>query len=379
MRTAVQLLCAVALLLTPYSGLAKDKKNKEAPKVVETFTADLDPEDGKKKPKKDQITQVLPLPKEPPAAVIADVSRLVFFSSDLSGKGLLSQQTREAIRTLLHKSRGATVLKIRAFVAGTGDLRRVQTIISEVFEEKRLTIPVVTTVQVGALPLEGAQVVLEAVGADRKVQAEHGVLFLSGHPAKREAEPDALIESLRKNGVEESGVQQVTCFLNRVDTDGAVKARLTSTFANASINVVQTQRLPSEMFEECEAVAYAAAAPDTPIQFKDGLPGSFSKVAIVGPQKVALSGLQLAFRNDDEDVRRAFTRLSKALEGVGAKLGDTVFTNFYPVTRSVADRARKLRFEFYNSANPPASTLLLFEGLPSNDAILGMEAIAVLK
>jgi enamine deaminase RidA (YjgF/YER057c/UK114 family) len=271
------------------------------------------------------------------------------------------------------------VLKIRAFVAGTGDLRRVQAIISEVFEERRLAIPVVTTVQVGALPLEGAQVVLEAIASDRKVQSEHGVLFLSGHPAKWEGESDALLESLRKNGVEASGVQQVTCFLNRVDTNGAVKARLTSTFENASINVVQTQRLPTEMFEECEAIASATSSPEKPIQFKDGLPGSFSKVAIVGPHKVALSGLQLAFRNNDEDVRRAFTRLSRALDGVGAKLSDTVFTNFYPVTRSVADRARKLRFEFYNSANPPASTLLLFEGLPSNDAILGVEAIAVVN
>lgn len=376
MRTSA-LLCTLLLFFCTVQ--AKDKKKKDLPRAVGVFTPDLDPQEGKKKPKKEEVTQVLSVPKEPPAAVVADVERVVYFSSDLSAKGLLSQQTRDGIRSLLQKSKGAAIIKIRAFVAGSGDLRRVQAIVSEVFEERKISVPVITTVQVGALPLEGAQVLLEAVGVDRKVQNEHGLMMLSGHPARKGAEADELMASLRKQKVEATAVQCVTCFLNHADHSGEVKRRLASTFPNASINVVQTQRLPAELFEECEAAAALPEVPRHSFEFVDGIPGSFSKVVLLAPGKLAFSGLQLAFRNENDDVRLAFVRLNKSLETVGAKLGDSVFTNFYPVTRSVGDKARKLRFEFYGSASPPASTLLLFEGLPSLDAILGVESVAVVR
>lgn len=378
MRTSA-LICLLLLILCPAQGMPKKDKKRDLPRTVGVFTPDLDPQEGKKKPKKEELTQVLAVPKEPPPAVVADVEKLVYFSSDLSAKGLLSQQTRDGIKSLFQKSKGASIAKIRAFVAGSGDLRRVQAIVSEVFEERKSSVPVVTTVQVGALPLEGAQVLLEAVGVDRKVQNEHGLMMLSGHPARRGAEGEELLVSLRKQKVEPPAVQSVTCFLNRTDFSGEVKHRLLSTFPNASINVVQTQRLPAELFEECEAVAALPERPRSSFEFVDGIPGSFSKVVLLAPGKLAFSGLQLAFRNENEDVRLAFVRLNKSLETVGAKLGDSVFTNFYPVTRSVGDKARKLRFEFYGSANPPASTLLLFEGLPSLDAILGVESVAVVR
>ncbi len=37
---------------------------------------------------------------------------------------------------------------------------------------------------------------------------------------------------------------------------------------------------------------------------------------------------------------------------------------------------RRVRFEFYSQANPPAATLLLFEGLPSLDASFAVDVIA---
>ncbi|MDP9169378.1 MAG: hypothetical protein M3N54_02060, partial [Acidobacteriota bacterium] len=40
-------------------------------------------------------TQTLALPKDPPAVAVGETRRLVFQVSPLSGKGLLSQQTRE--------------------------------------------------------------------------------------------------------------------------------------------------------------------------------------------------------------------------------------------------------------------------------------------
>jgi len=69
------------------------------------------------------------------------------------------------------------LVKLRAFVAGTGDMRRVQAIVSEDFSERKIPLPVVTTIQVGALPLTGAQVVLEAVSQARTVVNPNGLTF----------------------------------------------------------------------------------------------------------------------------------------------------------------------------------------------------------
>src|SRR5580704_16435212 len=89
-----------------------------------------------KKKKPEEITQTLELPKDPPANVTAETSRLVFHVSPLSGKGLLSAQVRDALKALLKSSGGATIVKLRAFVAGSGDLRRVSFINSEITTEK---------------------------------------------------------------------------------------------------------------------------------------------------------------------------------------------------------------------------------------------------
>src|SRR5580704_18448330 len=116
-----------------------------------------------KKKRPDDVTQTLALPKDPPLVAIGETSRLIFHVSPLSGKGLLSQQTREALKAILKANGGAPVVHIRAFVAGSGDLRRVPQIVSEMFAEKKLPLPSVSVVQAGGLPLENAQVVIETV------------------------------------------------------------------------------------------------------------------------------------------------------------------------------------------------------------------------
>src|ERR1700691_5965755 len=93
---------------------------------------------GKKKTDEEPVTQTLPVLKDPPSAVVAETARLVFHVSPLSNKGLLSQQVRDALKALLRDSHGATVVKLRAFVAGSGDMRRVSTIVSETFTEHKL-------------------------------------------------------------------------------------------------------------------------------------------------------------------------------------------------------------------------------------------------
>ena len=136
---------------------------------------------GKKK--KEEETQVLQLPKDPPSALTAETRRLVFHVTPLSAKGLLSQQTRDALKWLLHSTNGAAVVKLRAFVAGSGDLRRVRELVSETFTEHRLALPVLSVVQVGALPLEAAQVVMESTAVAKKDVNQYGLVYISGQGA----------------------------------------------------------------------------------------------------------------------------------------------------------------------------------------------------
>jgi enamine deaminase RidA (YjgF/YER057c/UK114 family) len=85
----------------------------------------------------------------------------------------------------------------------------------------------------------------------------------------------------------------------------------------------------------------------------------------------------VAFNFEENDVRLAFQRMAKVLEAQKTSTKQVVFSNLYPISNRVLELARKVRFEFFDTAKPPASTALVFEGLPSMDASLGIELIAV--
>ena len=124
------------------------------------------------------------------------------------------------------------------------------------------------------------------------------------------------------------------------------------------------------------------ATPGQPLQLlnPDGLARSpyYSQIALVGPVRLAISGTQMAFGYQDQDLRLAFQRLAKALESVNAKLANTAVSNIYPVSERMTEQIRGVRGEFYEKARPPASTMLGFEGLPSLDAYCAVDVIAVL-
>ncbi|MEO8132029.1 MAG: Rid family hydrolase [Bryobacteraceae bacterium] len=254
----------------------------------------------KKKKTEEELTQVLALPKDPPSAIVADVPRMVFHVSPLSGKGLLSQQTRDALKNLLQQTKGAQIVKLRAFVAGSGDLRRVQTIVSEVFTDKKMNLPVLSVVQVGGLPLAGAQVVLEATSTDRKVQNEYGLGFLSGQPSTMKDVLGPLKRMTEKAGFSAPSVKRVTCFLSDLDNVTALRGQAQAAYPNAALDFVQLQRSTLEDLAECEAVASLSRAPAQAVSFFEPQAGKYSQVAFVGPGKVALTGTQVGFRFQDE-------------------------------------------------------------------------------
>src|ERR1035437_8209784 len=76
----------------------------------------------KTKPKKEEITQVLQLPKELPGAVTGETRRLTFHVTPLSSHGLLSAQVRDAPRALTPETGRNPRLNIPPFAAARAQL-----------------------------------------------------------------------------------------------------------------------------------------------------------------------------------------------------------------------------------------------------------------
>jgi enamine deaminase RidA (YjgF/YER057c/UK114 family) len=343
------------------------------------------------KSKKDE-TQTLQLPRELPSTVEGDPRRLLFYVTPLSSKGLLSRQVRDALSLLSHQAKGETILKLRAFVAGSGDARRVRDMVSEVFTERKQPLPVLALVQAGGLPLEGAQVVLEAIAAGKKEVNQYGLAFLSAQTASA-ADPTGpvaplAVESLahlrlavKAAGSEPADVLRISCFLSSLDDLEATRQRVVAEYPGAAADFVQTQRAPARALAACEAVARLRHAAGAPLRLvnPEGLApeAGASGIALVASPKVVLTGTQVSFGFEEKDARLAFQRVGKALEQAGVSPRDVAFAHFYPLAQGIAGQVRQVRGEFFDGAQPPASSLLLFEGLPSMDAGFAMDVIAV--
>ena len=273
------------------------------------------------------------------------------------------------------------MVKLRAFVAGSGDLRRVQTLVSEVFTDHKLALPALSTIQVGTLPLEGAQVVIESVAVEKRAMNPEGLAFFSGQQAREVLQAMAQLHTaVSAAGVKPASILRITCFLSSIDEVNMAKSAVASAYPSAAANYVQQQRLGLEPLAECEAVGRLDHAPSAPVVFVNpkGLTESpnYSQIALVNASKMVLSGTQMAFQDQDGDLRLAFGRLQRVLESLGVGYKDVFWSSVYPMTKSIADKVRTIRFEFYDRARPPASTLLLFEGLPSLDATVAVDVIA---
>jgi enamine deaminase RidA (YjgF/YER057c/UK114 family) len=338
------------------------------------------PENKQKKKKDADITQTLPPAKELPGAVTADTDRLAFNTSPLIGKGLLSQQTRDGLKALLKTNHG-TIVKLRAFVAGSGDLRRVGELVGEAFTEKHLPLPVLSVVQVGALPMEGAQVVLESVEVDKRVVNPRGVAFLAGQNAASVTQSLAKLKmALRGGGMEPEDALRVTCFVSSLEEQRDTHQLMTAAFPGAVMNYVQMQREPVTPAAECEAVARLRAPIAEPVRFLnpadlDKSP-NYSQLALVKSPKLVITGTQLAFGGQESDIKLAFERLQRVLSSFNARFDQLVMSHTYVTSSGVIARVRTVRAGYYSSTNPPASTLLPFQGLPSLDASFGVDVIA---
>jgi len=345
-----------------------------------------------KKKNKEEQTQTLQLPKDLPGSVTGSTHRLTFHVTPLSPKGLLSPQIREALKALAHQCGDQTVLKIRAFVAGSGDVRRVRDLVSAAFTDRKQPLPALTLIRAGGLPMEGAQVVLEAIAAARKDVNPHGLAFLSAQVATSENPLDpvaplaanslaALRQAVQAAGAQPADVLRITCFLSSLENLAATRNLVQAAYPRAATDFVQTQRAPARALAACEAVARLVSDPASAVRVFDpeGLPGQSgqSQIALVNAPELVLTGAQASFGFQEQDAKLAFERLQKELQQAGSSAPQVVFTHYYPLSQSIAEQVRRIRPEFFDRAHPPAGSLVLFEGLPSMDAGFAVDVVAV--
>ena len=311
---------------------------------------------AKKKP--EDFTQTLELPKDPPFVAIGETRKLVFHISPLSTKGLLSIQTKDAVKALLKLNGNAQIIHIRAFVAGNGDVRRVPQFISEALTEKHQQLPSISVVRAGGLSLDNSQVVLEAVSVAKKDVNPTGLDFADSG-AVTAPDPNSSPKPLLDKALDQlaakapaAGTLQVTCFVSTMTDSTGMLAALSTRFPGAVTNVVMTQRGPFQAFASCQSIRRGTR---------------------VTAAKLAFSGTRVAFGQQEKDATLAFQRLDKDLTEAGASPDSVVFTNIYPLSGAMAELSRKLR----TSPSPVAITPA--EGVAAVEAGFAVDAIATVQ
>ena len=301
----------------------------------------------KKRNKKDvePVTQTLEVLPDPPPAVKVESTRLIFLVSPLSARGLLSQQAKDALAALRRQAHGATLVKLRAFVAGRGDARRISAIVSEQFTEWRLPLPALTTLQIGALPLEGAQVQIEAIAEDRKPLNPNGVAWLPGKLVTKpfgesggiNAVKPLLLESLAALS---GDLLALTCFVSSLDNASDLDRAMAAKFPNAARTLLQAQRATGSGLARCEGVV---------------------RRVIGDADRLVLTGTIIGFGTEEKDIQLVASRLTRLLEANNAVLLER---KGYGVSRSLENRL---------------GSICVVEGVGSNEATFALEAIGLQK
>lgn len=312
-------------------------------------------------------SEVAPLPKELPKALAAETGTLEFHSLPLLTTGGLAAQIRQSVNILLRETKNETVVKLRAFVAGPGDARRVQATVSNVFSDHKLSLPVVSIVQVGALEDDRAQIVMEATVSTKKQTNPNGLVFLGGQTHSTLAGAVAkLQESARAAGADH--ILRCTCFTSRLDGQGeSMHKALESAFPGAALTLVQALRDPPDDSATCEAIGQLPTTASTPSSPLTLLPGA--RAMIVHSDRLVFTGLQLTFGNYLDDAKQAFERLRQAAAAVEPVEAPVQVNAFSPDPSTMA-ALRKM-------THVPLSvfTLQPVEDLPGVDASAGVEEV----
>ena len=310
--------------------------------------------------------QVLPLPPELPMALAADTDTLDFHISPLLKTGGLSAQIRQSLNDLIRDTRGETIIKLRAFVAGAGDARRVEAAVGEVFRDRKLPFPVVSIIQVGVLGEQSAQVVIEAVVSTHRSVNPNGLAFFAGQTGTSIAQAlERLRNSAEAASVSPDAVLSCTCFTSQLEDYDAMRSAIHAAFPKTAINLVQALRDPTNDSTMCEAVGQLSGAPtEGPVVWLEK-----ARATLVHSHRLVFTGLQLSFGSYLDDAHEAFVRLERAAAAL-QPVETPVKVNAFSLDAYAGSALRK------STAVPPSTfTVQTVEGLPAVDASAGIEAV----
>ncbi len=320
-----------------------------------------------------------------PTVAIGETRRLEFQVLPTETEGDVKEQIQAGLKRVQ-----LPIVHLRIFVVGSFQLGHARETVEAIFKSRRQPLPALTIVGVGALPQPNAKVSMEVVLTGKANSNPNGLAFASGmagsdpNPAARlfplaeKAVRD--LNSLHKTAaVESSDVLRVTCLMSGLNDISAIQSHFKTSFPKASLNFVQLQRTAKSAVIECESVSRLRQAQPEPFRWlmSEDIPKSpnFSHVALLSTSQLAFTGLELAIGDDEAASRAAFAKLAERLESVGASIKQVAMSSLYPTSQSAADIIRKTRFDFYDRAHPPASTMLLFETLPYASSI-AVDAVA---
>lgn len=322
-----------------------------------------------------------------PRVVEAETARLRFQVSDLPQTGTVAEQVRHCLRGF-----SSPVVALRAFVVGQANAAAVRDAVEDEFKKRRHSLPALSIIIVGALPHQNARVQIEAVITAKQSVNPNGIAFVSGQPASLE-QPAARVAPLIEKSLsalrtahqaikaQPADVLRATCFVSSLNDVGEVKQMMRREYPQAALSVIQLQQTASRGLVECETVARLRMPAKDGLQFINpaGLAASpnYSHLALIGARRLVFSELVVAASAREADAVYAFARLEQALTGAGSSIKQVAMSQLYPITQTGSELVRKVRFDFYDKARAPASTLLIFEGLPTANASFAVAVIAV--
>ncbi len=311
-------------------------------------------------------SQVQPLPPQPPAALAVDTETLDFHISPLLNTGALASQIRTSLNNLIRDTRGETIIKLRAFVSGSGDARQVQALVTDLFTERKLPLPVLSILQVGALGEDHAQVVIEAVVSTHRPVNPSGLAFLFGQ--RGETLP-AAFATLQRNvtaaGIDPAHLLTCTCFTGWIQDYRAAAASLHMIFPQAQVDIVQAVRDPTNQHSVCEGIAQLTRSPaQGPVVLMDA-----AHATLVDSRQVVFTGLQLTFGPFLDDGQTAFARLTRTATSL-SPVETPVEVNAFALDPRAAALLRRT-----DSLAPGTFSAQEIEGLQAIDATAGIEAI----
>jgi enamine deaminase RidA (YjgF/YER057c/UK114 family) len=184
--------------------------------------------------------------------------------------------------------------------------------------------------------------VIESIGVEKKTLNPNGLVFFSAQPVSGLAAAATAQDAV---------IVQVTCFVPDVNQVDHARTAVTSAFPGASANFIQPTRLALDPATSCEGIGRLQK------------PGK-------SPARLVFTKIQMAFGDQDQDLRLAYGRLGRALESMKADPVNALAVTVYSLNGAVGEKAAGLY------PGRPVKTIHVVEGLPSLDATVAIELVA---